>query len=510
MEIHEVVRLLRGGTSDRDIVKLVGVNRRTVARYRQWAGQQGYLEGALPTTAEIERRLSATCPGTLPPQQISSVERYREQIVGYRTRGMEAAAIRVRLEEEHGHPVSYSAVWRLVRRLAPARVDAFVRVEVEPGAEAQVDFGYAGHTIDPATGRERKTWVFVMVLSWSRHLYAELVYSQTIETWLLCHRHAFEFFGGVPGRVVLDNLRAGVARASATEPMAQRTYRECATHYGFLIDPNPPESPRLKGKVEQGGVHFVARNFLAGREPTPIDSLNQKLQTWCATTAARRVHGTTKERPCARFDDVERAALQPLPAEPYDMAIWKAVTLYRDCYVTFAQSYYSAPYRLVGQPLWVRAGARTVQIITTRHEVVAIHDRATKPGERQTILAHLPPRKIHGLVASRQTCRVQATAMGLATTAVVERYLSHRPEDRLKVAQRILALAATAGPDRLERACARALHFGTPDYASIKRILAAGLDGAPLAPPPPSPPTTGLTFVRHASEFVAGLLAAAR
>ena len=80
----------------------------------------------------------------------------------------------------------------------------------------------------------------------------------------------------------------------------------------------------------------------------------------------------------------------------------------------------------------------------------------------------------------------------------------------MKVAQRILALAATAGPDRLERACARALHFGTPDYASIKRILAAGLDGAPLASPPPSPPTTGLTFVRHASEFVAGLLAAAR
>lgn len=204
-----------------------------------------------------------------PPQQVSTVAPYAAAIAAYRARGMEVAAIRARLEEVHGHPVSYHAVWRLVRHLEPPAPEVVVRVEAKPGSEAQVDFGYAGLTLDPATGLARKTWVFVMVLARSRHLYAELVFDQRVATWLLCHRHAFEAFGGIPARVVPDNLKAAVVRASFTEPVAQRSYRECAEHYGFLIDPNPPRSPHLKGKVEQGGVHYVARNFLAGRTPPP-------------------------------------------------------------------------------------------------------------------------------------------------------------------------------------------------------------------------------------------------
>ncbi|MGH7644725.1 MAG: IS21 family transposase, partial [Gemmatimonadales bacterium] len=484
MEIHEVVRLLRTGASDRDIVKLVGLNRRTVAKYRAWAEEQGVLAGPLPSSGELERRLAATLPVARPPQQVSSVARYQEEIAAYRARGVEASAIRARLEEAHGHPVSYSAIWRLVRRLAPPDPEVVVRVEVPPGSEAQVDFGYAGWQIDPATGERRKSWVFTMVLSWSRHQYAEVVFDQRVETWLLCHRHAFEFWGGVPSRVVLDNLKAAILHASVTEPQAQRAYRECAQHYGFLIDPNPPRSPHLKGKVEQGGVHYVCRNFLAGRDPTPLDALNRKLLIWCGAVAGQRTHGTTRERPLERFTRVERAALRPLPAVPYDLAIWKTVTLYRDCYVVFEHAYYSAPYRLVGQPLWVRGGARTVEIYTAQHELVATHDRATAPGERTTILAHLPPHKLRGLVASREVCRAQAVSIGLATVAVVELQLAHRPEDRLKVAQRLLGFAAAVGPGRLERACARALHYGTPDYPSIKRILTAGLDHASLEPPP--------------------------
>ena len=76
--------------------------------------------------------------------------------------------------------------------------------------------------------------------------YAELVWDQRIDTWLLCHRHAFEFFGAVPARLVPDNLKAAIVKASFTEPVAQRSYRECAAHYGFLIDPQPPRAPWLK------------------------------------------------------------------------------------------------------------------------------------------------------------------------------------------------------------------------------------------------------------------------
>ena len=88
-----------------------------------------------------------------------------------------------------------------------------MRVETTPGEEAQVDFGYAGRMIDPATGEIRKTWAFVMTLSWSRHQYVEFVFNQKIPTWLRLHRNAFAFLGGVPRRVVIDNLKAGITQA---------------------------------------------------------------------------------------------------------------------------------------------------------------------------------------------------------------------------------------------------------------------------------------------------------
>jgi transposase len=536
MDLLELVRLLRQGASDRTLTRVLRHHRRTIAKYREWATQQGLLHGELPSPAQLQALHAATLPALPPPQQRSTVETYRAEIAALRAQGLEAAAIRGRLEERHGHPVSYSAVWRLLQRLrAEAGATerergqgAVVRVEVAPGSEAQVDFGYAGVTVDPRSRAVRKTWVFVMVLAFSRHLYAELVFDQREATWLLCHEHAFAFFGGVPARVVPDNLKAAVVRASFTEPEASRGYRECAEHYDFLIDPNPPRRPQLKGKVEQGGVHYVTRNFLAGRcalgvpdsPPQPMDTLNQGLRHWCVEVAGRRLHGTTKQQPLERFQTVEQAALRPLPATPYVPAVWKRVTVYRDCYVTFEGAYYSAPYRLVGQTLWLRAGTRPVEVYDAQHELVATHDRASAPGERLTHLthlAHLPPEKVAGLTRTRETCRTQAAAIGSATAALVEALLDHRPEDRLRSAGRLLRLAATASPTRLERACARALAFGASDYPSVKRILASGLEhqeqpaprplAAARASEPASVPARPYTFMRQASEFMLSLLA---
>jgi hypothetical protein len=143
MDIVEIVRLLRAGESDRTITQVVRCNRRTVAKYRAWAAHD-LLTGAMPTSAALHRLLAQTLPGAAPPQQVSTVAPYAEEIAAYRVQGLELAAIRARLEETHGHPVSYHALWRLVRHLEPRRVEAVVRVEVKPGSEAQVDFGSAG------------------------------------------------------------------------------------------------------------------------------------------------------------------------------------------------------------------------------------------------------------------------------------------------------------------------------------------------------------------------------
>ncbi len=311
MDIREMLRLMQRNQSNRKIAAVLQINRKTVDKYYALALEKGLLNRELPALEELERLLKKALPERKPPQVVSSVEPYRETVTKLRQQGVEIAAIRQRLRERYGYQGSYAAVWRFVNKLEDRQPEVTVRVEVKPGEEAQVDFGFAGRMIDPDTGELRKTWAFVMTLSWSRHQYVEFVFDQKVETWLRLHRNAFAFFGGVPERVVVDNLKAAIVRACWHDPQAQQSYRECAEHYGFLIAPCRPRTPQHKGKVEQGGVHYVKRNFLGGREPTTITQANRDVLRWVNTTAGQRIHGTTKERPLERFQIEQRRSAAP-------------------------------------------------------------------------------------------------------------------------------------------------------------------------------------------------------
>ena len=503
MDARELLVHIRAGSSNRQIAQDMGIDRRTVGRYREWVKAQGLLEEPLPALGDLLTRLEQTMAGHQPPQNVSSVEPYRELVAQLVKENVEIAAIKGRLEDQ-GYAGSYSAVRRFVRQIKPLTPQATVRVERKPGEEAQVDFGYAGQMIDPETDALRRAWAFVMMLSWSRHHYTEFVFDQKVETWLRLHRNALAWFGGVPRRVVIDNLKAAIVRAIWDDPEVQQSYRECAAHYGFLIAPCRPRTPEHKGRVEQGGVHYVKRNFLGGRRPTTITQANQDVLVWCNTTAGLRIHGTTKEQPLVRFQEVEQARLQPLPTTPYDMAVWKKVKVHRDCYVEFDKAYYSAPYRLVTQSVWVCGGLQQVRIFTLKHQLVATHDRAQRPGERLTHLDHLPPEKVPGLTLDREDCLATATQVGVATHQVVQTLLDDPVIDRLPTVGRLLRLRRKFGDQRLEAACQRALYFDDPVYKTIKRILTQGLENEPLSCPALSPPAT--VFVRHAEELVGDLL----
>jgi transposase len=502
MDIREILRRIRQGQSDRAIARETGINRKSIGRYHTWGQEQGLLDGELPSLDELQRLVEESLNNGAPPQNESSVEPYRALVIELRRQGVEIAAIYERLKER-GYDGSYSSVYRFVRNLEPKTPEVTVRVETPPGEEAQVDFGFAGRMLDPETDRLRKTWAFVMVLSWSRHQYVEFVFDQKVATWLQCHRNAFQFFGGVPERVVIDNLKAGIARACWDEPQAQQAYRECAEHYGFLITPCRPRTPEHKGKVEQGGVHYVKRNFLGGREATTLTKANQDVLRWVAEKAGQRIHGTTREKPLERFA-VELAALKPLPNAPYDLAIWKQVNVHRDCHVVFERAYYSVPFRLVGQRVWVRGGTQTVQVYTSDYHLVATHTCAQTPGQRSTNLDHLPTYKVAGITLSRESCRLRADEIGPATRQVVDLLLDHRPEDRLRVAGRLLKLGARFTPQRLEAACARALRFDDPSYVTIKHVLERELDRQQSPQIATLPPAQA--FVRTVTEMVGHLL----
>jgi transposase len=506
MDIRELIRFLRASDSDRAVGRDTGIDRRTVQRYRAWASEQGLLSGPLPSPEELQRLVELTLAAPPPPQMVSSVEPFRDLVVDLRLQGVEMAAIWGRLKER-GFRGSYSAIRRFVRTLEPKQPEAFVRVETAPGEEAQVDFGYAGRLLDPQTGVLRKAWAFVMVLAWSRFMYVEFVFDQTVATWLTLHRNAFAALGGVPKRIVLDNLKAGITKACWDDPQIQLAYRECAEHYGFLIAPCRPRTPEHKGKVEQGGVHYVKRNFLGGRTPSSSTQANADVLAWCRTTAGQRTHGTTKQQPLVQFEQTERATLQPLPPAPYDLALWKLVTLHRDCYVVFDSAFYSAPFRLIGQHLHVRGGSREVRLYTADFQLVATHPRARQPGERLTHADHLPPEKLPGLLLEEEHCRVTASDIGPATREVVESLLGDGVIDRRRTVLRLLSLRERYGDQRLERGCARALRFATPDYLTVKRILKEALDQEELPAIAASAPAQ--TFIRSAQDLLGHLFGGA-
>ena len=267
--------------------------------------------------------LTNCCASLVPrrrlPVIVSTVEPYRTVVEELLKSNVEMATIHSRLVREHGYRGSYSSVKRFVHRLRPKTPDVCLRIETPPGREAQVDFGGVGKIRDRATGKLRQAYCFVMTLSYSRHQYAELVFDQKMQTWIGCHRRAFEFFGGVPEEIVIDNLKAAVLKADLDNPTLSVPYTRLARHYGFLVHPCRVRTPEHKGKVENG-VRYVQRSFIAGREFVDIKQANRMLLEWVINEAGVRDHGTTHEAPLKRFAEIESSAMIELPAEPFELA----------------------------------------------------------------------------------------------------------------------------------------------------------------------------------------------
>ena len=491
---------MRQGESDREVAAARLMGRRKAAQWRELADAHGWLDARQPlpddqtiATALGEPRRASTTVSTLEP--------HRELLRSWVEQGVTGTAIHAALKRQHAWVGSYSAVRRLladIRGSLPPETSC--RLDFEPGDAAQVDFG-AGPTLIHPDGQPRRTWAFVMTLAHSRHQYVEFVWDQTVATWLGCHRRAFEWFGGVPARVIIDNAKCAITRACAQDPTVQRAYAECAEGYGFKIDPCPPHDPQKKGIVE-AGVKYLKGNFLALRSFRDLADLNAQAKAWVMGEAGTRCHGTTRRRPLDLFA-LEAPLLKPLPGVAPDLGTWHRVSVHRDCHVQFERVLYSAPFSLVGKTLWLRATDAAVALFEDyRH--VATHPRGLRPGQRVSVREHLPPEAQAFFGRDRAWCATQAQAIGPQCKALIEQLLSDNILERLRAAQGILAQLKPYGRERLEAACARALAHGSPHYRTVKTILSTGADlRADTVPATPETPTGyGRTrFTRAAAEL---------
>jgi len=507
--LQEVVRLCRLGVSRREIARQLRVGRNTLSRYLAAVSKAGLLEGAideLPTVDALRAIVGEHVPSRKPAQQTSTVESWREVIVELRVKGAGPKAIHdwLRLNDE-SFDGSLSSIKRMCRRLdrelGPRATDVAIPVETDPGEVAQVDFAYVGKRYDPSRGVLRKSWLFVMTLGFSRRMYLDIVFDQKVETWLELHIAAFEYLGGVPRVVVPDNLKAAVVRAAFAvddEPAIHRSYRELAQHYGFQIDPTPPRAPEKKGKVERS-ARYVKGNFFATWESVDIEEDRRALSRWNEKVADQRVHGTTGRRPIELFDELEREALTALPQRRWERVLWKEATLHRDSHVQIDGAFYSAPWRLLHQKLWVRS---TPSVVAIYHadEHLWTHLRVPR-GERSTVEAHLPEHRRDLRHRSREHWIERAKAIGREVEDLVgEIFGSDDVLLKLRKVQAVVTHLEGFPKKRARAAARRALHFGCTDYRSIKNILRDGLDLEPIEEEKGRAWSKGSRYARQPSE----------
>ena len=488
--LQELVRLYRMGVGARQRARLLRMSTRTDREYREAIAAAGLLEGNPanpPDVAELRAAVEAAKPPPEPRKVPSSIEPWLAEIRRATEAGTGPQAIWDRLRrKDPTFTASVSAVKRAVRRIRSEQgvkaKDVVIPVETEAGDVAQVDFGYAGHPFDPDSGLVRRAWVFVMVLGFSRHLFAKIVFDQKAETWLALHVEAFRWFGGVPRTLVPDNLKAAVIRAAfgagdRHELALCRSYRELARHYGCKIDPTPVRSPQKKGKVESA-VKYVCRNFLAAGAFESIQDANGDLPDWLRQTAGQRIHGSTGRRPLEAFAE-EQPALLLLPAAPYEPVVWKEATVHTDSHVEFERRLYSVPWKHIGRRVWIKATPATVAIYLNDQRL-ATHERRGK-GRMSTDAQHLPEHRAALAQRSLSFWTERADALGSDVGTYIRNVIaSDDVLSKLRDVQAIVGYLEQFPAQRAAAACRRADHFANYSYQGIRRILTSALDLEPL------------------------------
>jgi len=360
---------------------------------------------------------------------------------------------------EDGFAGGYDAVKRYARRLARVNQLPARRMECEPGAEVQVDFGTGAPVIVPegeplplgVTTRRRKTHVFRMVLSHSRKAYSEVVYRQTTEDFIRCLENAFWYFGGVPKTLVIDNLKAAVIKADWYDPDIHWKIRSFCEHYGTAILPTKPGTPRHKGKVERL-VGYVQDNALKGRTFASLADQNRHLLNWEKQIADNRIHGTTQKQVKQCFEVVERPALLPLPPGRFPFFEEGRRIVSRDGHIEVAKAYYSVPPEYLGRTVWARWESHVVRIFDDRMRPITQHARV-EPGRFNTNPQHISSRKISGVERGTAWMLSKVRSIGPKSSQWGMACLARRGIEGVRVLQGLMSLTRRYRAESIEKAC---------------------------------------------------------
>ena len=498
-DMRAILRLTYGqGLTIRAVSERLKLSKTTVSTYVLRAREAGLSSWPLPPGYDDDAALEQLLFRRVgrPPQDLSEPD---WPVVAREIKRKGVTLTLLWQEYRASHPGGYGYTWFCDRFGAfQKRTHASFRNRHEAGGVMQTD--YAGHTvplIDPSTGEIHQAQIFVAVLGASSLTFVMASLSQKLPDWIEGQVQALGYFGGVTRAIVCDNLKAGVAKALWFEPTLNQTFAAMAEHYDTTILPTRSRRPRDKGKVE-GAVLIVERWILArlrNRRFFNLTDLNAAIAVLLEDLNDRPMRHVGRSRR-ALFEEIERSALAPLPAERFEYAEWKRAKVHPDYHVEVDKTFYSVPHRLIGRQVDVRLTHRVVELFHD-HQRVASHVRRSQRRGYVTVGEHMP--KAHQRYANMTPASLigKADQIGVNAAILVERLMRDRPhpEQGYRSAMGVLSLARRYERERVEASCERALIINAVSYSSVAAILKSGLDRIRPATEP-ARPTPAHTNIR--------------
>jgi transposase len=399
-------------------------------------------------------------------RRASKLDPFKGQIVRWlEAHPYSAVQILLRLRES-GYSGGISIVKEFVRQVRPAQAPAFLKLTFAPGECAQVDWGQFGSI--PVGNTRRRLSFFVMVLCHSRLLYVQFTVSETMEHFLAAHVNAFNFFGGVPAKCMVDNLKSAVLRRAVGEaPVFNPRYQDFADHFGFSISPCGVGQPQEKGRVENA-VGYVKKNFLAGLELNDFALVNPAARQWLDTVANVRLHGSTKRQPVELFQE-EKTRLKPLPLLPYDLGVIRPARASSQFRVTVETNTYSVPAEYAGAALTLKLYPEHL-CLYHQEKLIARHTR--RYDRHQDVENPDHPKALLQQRHRAADQRLLVRLLGLTPKA--QAFYQGLVERRLNIlhhVRKIVALSEIYGIEKTARAIQDALEFQAFSCEYIANLL---------------------------------------
>lgn len=481
-KIIEVLRLkYECHLSHRQIAASLNISAATVSEYlkRALATQITWPLPADLTETTLQAQLFSTLPLFKPKPEPDWSLIHQE----LRRKGVTLQLLWREYLSVHPDGLSYSQFCRRYRE-QQKQIDPVMRLVHRAGENCFVD--YAGLTLawtEVPTGEIHQAQIFVGCLGASSYTYVEATSSQNLNDWLTSHANMFTFFGGVPQNCIPDNLKSGVHKAHRYDPDINLTYQHFAHYYGVAILPARPYKPRDKAKVENA-VQNVERHILAPLRHhhfTSLAQMNQAIRMALSAFNAKPFQKLSGSRQ-QLYETLDKPALRPLPAQPYELAQWRQAKVHIDYHIVYDKHCYSVPYRLIGQTLKIRATAIHIECYAQLQRV-AFHLRRYQGGYT-TLAEHMPPSHQQQTPASIDYFRHKAAQIGPKTQAFIQQLMQQRafPQQGFRACQGILRLAQRYGQTRLEQACDRGLTLGAYRYRDIEALLRHQLESAENSP----------------------------